>query len=165
MILLRMPPDDVEQIKDLKARYFRYFDTKQWDRWRDLFTEDCTYDGTSRSYSGRDEFVEGTRRRLDPATTVHQGHTPEIRILGPTSAKGIWPMFDHVEFDDVIDHGHGVSRGFTGFGHYEEEYRKENGEWKICFLRITRLYTALIDRPALRPFDAIGSRGRTWIDD
>jgi hypothetical protein len=159
-----MTLEDVEQIKELKARYFRFFDTKQWDRWRGLFTDDCTYGGTSRAYSGPDEFVAGTRERLDKAITVHQGHTPEIRILGPTSAKGIWPMFDHVEFDNVVDHGHGVSRGFTGFGHYEEEYRKEDEGWKICFLRITRLYAALIDGPPLRPFNAVSSRGRDWFD-
>jgi 3-phenylpropionate/cinnamic acid dioxygenase small subunit len=37
-----MTLEDVEQIKELKARYFRFFDTKQWDRWRGLFTDDCT---------------------------------------------------------------------------------------------------------------------------
>jgi hypothetical protein len=161
-----MSLQDIEDIKQLKARYFRYFDTKQWDKWRDLFTEDCVYDGTSRAYTSRDEFIAGTRKRLDPAMTVHQGHTPEIKILGPDSARGIWPMFDRVEFGEVVRHGHGTSRGFTGYGHYEEEYRKVDGEWKICFLRITRLYTALIDEPALRPFDPefLASRERDWFD-
>lgn len=162
-----MSLQDIEEIKQLKARYFRFFDTKQWDKWRDLFTEDCVYEGTSRRYTSRDEFVAGTRARLDPAATVHQGHTPEIRILGPESAKGIWAMFDRIEFKEVVDHGHGVSRGFTGFGHYEEGYRKVGGEWKISFLRITRLAVALIDEPAARPFvdDILWSRGRTWFDD
>jgi hypothetical protein len=91
---------------------------------------------------------------------------PEIHGLGADSARGIWAMFDRVEFDDVVDHGHGVSRGFTGFGHYEEEYRKVDGTWKISFLRITRLSVALIDEPPRRPFDhePLSSRGRAWID-
>ena len=30
---------EIEAIKQLKARYCRYLDTKQWDDWRQLFTE------------------------------------------------------------------------------------------------------------------------------
>ena len=31
---------DIEQIKQLKARYFRLMDTKDWAAWKDLFTDD-----------------------------------------------------------------------------------------------------------------------------
>jgi hypothetical protein len=156
---------DIEAIKQLKARYFRFYDTKQWERWRSLFTDDCRFDGTSRVYTSPDEFVAGTRERLGDAMTIHQGHMPEIAITGADSARGIWAMFDLVEFNDVVDHGHGVSRGFTGFGHYEEEYHRENGVWKISFLRLTRLYVKLIDTPPLRDFDddSVSSRGRDWL--
>jgi len=34
---------DVEQIKQLKARYFRLLDTKDWDGFADLFTDDCRH--------------------------------------------------------------------------------------------------------------------------
>jgi hypothetical protein len=34
---------DIEQIKQLKARYFRLMDTKDWVAWRDLFTDDCLH--------------------------------------------------------------------------------------------------------------------------
>ncbi len=34
---------DIEQIKQLKARYFRLMDTKDWVGWRDLFTDDCLH--------------------------------------------------------------------------------------------------------------------------
>ena len=39
---------DIESIKQLKARYCRYLDTKDWDRWRDLFTDDFVGDTTKR---------------------------------------------------------------------------------------------------------------------
>ena len=32
---------DIESIKQLKARYFRFMDTKQWDEWQWVFTEDA----------------------------------------------------------------------------------------------------------------------------
>ena len=32
--------EEIEHIKKLKARYFHLIDTKQWDAWGELFTED-----------------------------------------------------------------------------------------------------------------------------
>ncbi|MBW2381092.1 MAG: nuclear transport factor 2 family protein [Deltaproteobacteria bacterium] len=55
----------------------------------------------------------------------------EIELLSPTEARGIWAMFDYVEFKP--------SRGIRGYGHYHEEYRKENGKWLISTLKLTRL--------------------------
>jgi hypothetical protein len=34
---------DLYEIQRLKAKYFRYVDTKQWDKFRDLFTEEVDY--------------------------------------------------------------------------------------------------------------------------
>jgi hypothetical protein len=65
---------------------------------------------------------------------------PEILLTSKDTAKGIWAMFDWVEFSMAITSGRGKGyRGFVGYGHYEEEYRKEAGVWKISFLRLTRL--------------------------
>jgi len=156
---------DIEAIKQLKARYFRLLDTKQWEQWRLQFTDDCRYDGTSRPYPGPDEFVAGTRERLHDATTIHHGHMPEIVIIGEGTARGLWSMFDWVEFGQPRDVGRGVNRGFTGYGHYEEEYRREDGRWKISFLRLTRLKLDVIagdpQPPVQTPF--ISSRGRDWL--
>jgi hypothetical protein len=56
---------------------------------------------------------------------------PEIELLSATEARGIWAMFDYVEFKP--------SRGIRGYGHYHEEYRKEAGSWHISKLKLTRL--------------------------
>jgi hypothetical protein len=131
---------NIEEIKQLKASYFRFLDTKQWKKWRTLFTDDATFDGTHQSFSGPDEFIAVTSRRLNPAKTIHQGHMPEIRLLGPDKARGIWAMFDWVEFPAPQSEGPSAGqRGFIGYGHYQEKYRKQHGVWKIAFLRLTRL--------------------------
>jgi hypothetical protein len=161
-----MTDPDIDAIQQLKARYFRFMDTKQWEAWRGVFTDDCRYDGTSRPYPGPDEFVAGTSARLDAAVTIHQGHMPEIVITGPDTARGVWAMFDWVEFEEEHDTGRGVNRGFTGYGHYEEEYRKEGGEWKIAFLRLTRLKLNPIlgePQPAMET-SYLSSRGRDWLN-
>jgi hypothetical protein len=60
---------------------------------------------------------------------------PEIVFVGPDTARAIWAMYDFVEQPAVSDGQHGI----VGYGHYEEEYQRVDGEWKISFLRLTRL--------------------------
>ena len=71
---------------------------------------------------------------MSDAITVHHGHMPEIRFTGDDSARGHWALQDYVEWM-----GRPERTGFVGFGHYEEEYRREADGWKICSLRIGRL--------------------------
>jgi SnoaL-like domain len=131
---------NIEEIKQLKASYFRYLDTKQWGKWRGIFTDDARFEGTAKLYDSVDEFITATSKRLQPAKTIHQGHMPEIRLLAPSRARGIWAMFDWVEFPEPDRGGpFAGERGFVGYGHYQEEYRQENGVWKIAFLRLTRI--------------------------
>ena len=92
---------DIEAIKQLKARYFRFIDTKDWDAFADLFTEDCdalapTDDGAAHR-PRNDEYCATSDARSTGVTTVHHGHMPEITIVGRTRPTGIWAMFDDVE--------------------------------------------------------------------
>jgi hypothetical protein len=125
---------DREAIKETKARYFRYIDTKQWDKWRTVFTDDARFE-SSKDWDNPDEFVRDVSTALREASTVHQGHMPEITFTGPDTARVLWAMFDLVEQPALQD----GRRGIVGFGHYEEEYRRVGDEWKISFLRLTRL--------------------------
>jgi uncharacterized protein (TIGR02246 family) len=125
---------DLEAIRRLKARYFLRLDRKDWDAYRDLFTDDLKAEGTKSTGQGRDDFVAGVAAVLAGRTTVHQGHMPEIRFLDEDRARGIWALYDYVEAD-----GGPEREGFEGYGHYEEEYRRVDGDWKIAHLRLTRL--------------------------
>jgi hypothetical protein len=73
---------------------------------------------------------------LQGATTTHHGHMPEIQITGTNTATGIWAMFDYVQFPGA-DGQSGM--GLQGYGHYHEEYVREDGEWKIARLELSRL--------------------------
>jgi hypothetical protein len=130
-----MTPQDlveIEAIKQLKARYCRLLDTKQWDAWRALFSDDFRAEIHGPHpvihFEGPDEMVDANRKLLADAPTVHHGHTPEIELTGPDTARGIWAMVDVVK----------LGAGFTGYGHYHEEYRRERGGWLITSLRLTR---------------------------
>jgi uncharacterized protein (TIGR02246 family) len=132
----RLTPDqlvDVESIKRLKARYFRCMDAKQWEEMAQVFAEEAWLrwgEGEDQIWRGRDAIVEGFRRVLADATTVHHGHMPEIEIDGPDRAHGIWSMFDYVQSPRF---------GLEGYGHYTERYVVEDGEWRIAESTLTRL--------------------------
>lgn len=135
--------DDVEAIKQLKARYFRLIDTKDWDDLPAVFADDVEIDvsgeggGVTR---GATEFVSFLRSVIGNAITVHHGHTPEIEVTSPTTARGIWALEDQLWWPEggPVAHLH-------GFGHYHETYEKTDAGWQIKSLTITRLHR-LIDR-------------------
>jgi hypothetical protein len=133
----------LEQIKQLKARYFCLVDTKQWQAWGELFTEDVTaeYDNAPQDRPteglpglkcrGRTTLVEAVTRALATVTSMHQGFMPEIEITSPTTARGLWAMFDYLLLPNCT---------FKGYGHYEEEYVKDASGWKIKRVVLTRLH-------------------------
>lgn len=127
---------EIEAIKRLKARYCRLLDAKDWAEWRSLFTDDFrsdTSESGGKSITGADEFVAFVEKALGKAqrATVHQVHAPEIEVTSATTATGIWAL------EDVVRFGFGLN--LKGYGHYREEYKKEGGEWKISYSKLTRL--------------------------
>ena len=130
---------DIEQIKQLKARYFRLLDTKDWDSLADLFTEDCEHvlpSEAPRPPQRNDEYLAGLRANLADGVTVHHGHMPEITLLGSWEASGIWAMFDYVD----VDRDTGGPLRLQGYGHYFETYRKcADGAWRISSKRNVRI--------------------------
>ena len=129
---------DREQIKDVKARYLRLVDAKQWDAWRELFTDDARFEiMDSEPIVGADRFVEFTREVTKGARTVHHGHTPELTLESATEARGTWVLADYIEWE--ADPETGERRGMRGYGYYDERYRKVAGVWKIAGWRLTYL--------------------------
>jgi len=125
--------EEIEAIKNLKARYFRLLDTQQWEQWAEVFSPDVEADfreGPGETVQGRDAVVKMVSSVLREAKTIHHGHMPEIEILDPKRAKGIWAMFD------IVEH---PAFSLQGYGHYIEEYTKEDGQWRICKIKLTRL--------------------------
>jgi hypothetical protein len=127
--------DDLRAIERLKARYCRTLDTKDWDGFRRVFTDDFVSDTSSsggKLITGADDFVAFVSGALGASVTVHQVQQPEIDLTSPTTATGIWAMLDIVRFKGGLT--------MHGFGHYHEEYVKgADGEWRISSSKLTRL--------------------------
>ncbi len=125
---------EIEAIKQLKARYCRYLDTKDWQMWRGIFTDDFLSDTSQAGGTvirGADEFVAFTRRGVGERATAHQVHAPEIELTSATTARGIWAL------EDVVRLAPGVN--LRGYGHYHETYEKVDGQWRITSSKLTRL--------------------------
>src|SRR5688572_14638586 len=97
-----MDLEAVEQIKQLKARYCRYIDTKRWSDWASTLTHDAVLihpsEGLHNPLTGRDQIVELVSRYLADVVTVHVVHMPEIEVLGPDAARACWSMFDRLVY-------------------------------------------------------------------
>jgi SnoaL-like domain len=136
--------DDIEAIKQLKARYFRLMDTKDWDGLAAVFTREVEIDVTGEGGGvthGVSEYLPVLRELLDGVITVHHGHMPEIDVISPTTATGIWALEDELWWPDGSPLAH-----MHGFGHYHETYEKTPDGWRISSMTITRLHR-LFDAP------------------
>jgi hypothetical protein len=139
-----MPAIDLETyiaICELKARYCRLLDTKDWDGFSALFTEDLELDTSGSGGQvthGRDTAIAMVRSSVGTARTTHQVHAPEITCDGDT-AHVIWAMQDRVVFGPERAAQIGFT-GLTGYGHYHERYVRRDGQWRIAASRLTRLH-------------------------
>lgn len=134
--------DELEAIRQLKARYCRFLDTKDLASWRDVFTTDVvvTLDmavstagadpQTAPPIEGVENFAPMVMDGLEGVATKHHCHTPEITLTSATTAIGIWAMEDLLIFGD--------GRELYGAGHYHETYEKRDGRWQIKTLHLTR---------------------------
>lgn len=126
---------EVLALTALKGRYCRYLDTKRWERWRELFTDDFVSDTSAAGgqvITGADEFVRYIRATLgDGKPTVHQVHNPELALTSPTTATGVWALHDVVRLAPGLD--------LHGYGHYHETYDKHGDTWRIASSALTRV--------------------------
>lgn len=139
----------IEEIKGLKARYFRGVDTADAELVRGILAEDCELDYRgccTDPASGTDHLpamnvvlrgraawsAQGFAKT--GIVSVHQGHHCNIELSSDIHAQGIWSMSDHL----FMPAGMPFSR-MIGYGHYHETYEKQGGAWKIKTLRISRL--------------------------
>lgn len=128
---------DLEDIRTVKHRYYRGIDTADVALLGTLFTEDVTVEYRGGGYLVR---LEGREPMLDfllnsfhaDSVATHMGHMPDITLIDDDSAKGIWYLDDvyiSLERNDVT----------TGSAIYRDDYRREDGVWKIARTEYDRI--------------------------
>jgi hypothetical protein len=141
----------IEEIKQLKSRYFHGIDEKDWKMLRETLTDDAILDFSGEVelhvghhgvevaddpadwvLSGGDSGTEKIAAIVGEIVSVHQGHDPQITLTGEDEARGLWSMYD------CLDYGAEV---FHGYGYYDEMYRRTDEGWRISNLKLIRLRT------------------------
>ena len=126
--------EDMHQIERLQRTYGYFVDKSQWTQLSELFSDDATLE-----IGGKGIFI-GKSRVLEYMHTA----------FGPDGAKeGM--LANHMQFQSIPDistdgttgwvrsRAYVMSMGGWGLPLYENEYRKENGVWKIS--RLTGPFT------------------------
>ena len=126
--------DDIEAIKQLRARYTRWLDTQDWESLANEVTEDFHTQTDGGVLDGREEVIKSVSERLAGASTSHHCHTPEITLTGPDSATGVWAMQDHVTMTLNEE-----EFSFRGCGFYHETYVRTPEGWRISSTTLKRL--------------------------
>jgi SnoaL-like domain len=146
----------IEEIKQLKARYFRHMDMRDWAAMGEVFCKDARFDcsegfgsrGLDGEWSGEIGPVTVGRDRIMPwisssfatTTSAHHGHCHEIWFDSDSQAHGICSMEDWILDADR------KTLLINAAGHYHEKYRVEDGAWRIAEVKLTRLFVGLNER-------------------
>ena len=128
----------IESIKQLKARFLRCMDTKDWDGFAATMSDDAVLDmsqqGSEVLDGGGRVIADWTRDSVHIAETVHHAHTPEIDVTSPDTATGVWALMDVLRWPEG-----GIISEMVTYGHYHESYVRVRGEWKISRIFLTDL--------------------------
>ncbi|ROO87754.1 SnoaL-like protein [Actinocorallia herbida] len=139
---------DLDRIRELRARYARYADTKRWEEVAGLFTDDAVMrfrgvDGGLLNEVTAAEFAKTIGARVGAGQPVHHLFTHEITFTSDTTAEGVWAMEDLI-FHDREAHPEAPFSFMHGFGHYHDTYRKVDGRWRISGCELTRLRLEIV---------------------
>src|SRR4051812_16430117 len=137
----------IEDIKQLKYRYYRFLDMRDWESFKTVWTEDAVMDVNSEHrilnteeglYHGPEAITRFARKAIGEGTTIDHAIMPEIDILSSTTARAIWVQEDRVTWP--ANH---PNRSLHGHGHEHETYRKIDGQWRIASTKLVRLKVAI----------------------
>lgn len=148
----------LEEIRQLKYRYFRTLDLKDWDAFGDCLAEDVVARyGTQAMdkpvhYNTRADVVDFMRENLGSGIiTVHIANHPEITVDGDT-ATGSWGFEDTVIVPDF-------KVKIRGAGYYHDTYRRDaDGKWRISGTEYQRIYEAMTSLDDTPSFKLIANR-------
>lgn len=131
----------IEEIKQVKAKYFYGLDHKDWDLWRrEVWAPDGRLEVPEADtiVEPLDKVIEWVSASVGDQVSVHHGHMPIIEFTSDTTANVIWAMEDRLYRTKEYPLEDG-STYLHGFGHYRETYVRLDTGWRIQSSQLTRL--------------------------
>ena len=137
---------DVQAIKELKSKYFRALDTKNWDELETTMTPNIStaYSNGKLVFHGPKEITNYFKESM-PHTeiTLHQGHNPVIWFESDTVAYGKWYLQDNLIFAEGNPY---CGTQIQGSAIYTDKYVKVDGQWLIEDTGYLRVYEESFQR-------------------
>jgi hypothetical protein len=131
--------EDIEEIKQLHIRYVNCLTTTNWDELVDCFAENAYVD-LSEGYQGKEEIAGFYKGEITLTHIGKEGNYlvhPIISVDGDR-AKGSWLFYTMFSQPHTLQYGTmtaPIDAPDWMHGYYEMEYVRENGRWKISFLK------------------------------
>ena len=141
----------IDAIQQLKARYFRTMDLRDWDGFAQVFARDGIFDFSEGMRitplgqptegpvgpvtRGREAIKAWEMAAYADTTAVHHGHCHEITIDSDTEAHGVIALEGWARGPDR------TTKLLRTRGHYHERYIFEDDAWRIAETRLTMLFT------------------------
>ena len=132
----------IEEIRNLKHKYFRAIDMADYELLSTIFTDDITVDYRGGTYrwqaSGKDEIITSMKYSFhDQTCAMHTGHHPEIEIIDGKNASGLWYLHDiFYNFNENI-----ITQG-TAL--YKDKYVYQDSKWLIQFSEYDRISESIV---------------------
>ncbi|OCC25170.1 hypothetical protein MB02_00275 [Croceicoccus estronivorus] len=147
--------EDIEAIRQLKARYLRCCDLKMVDELRETFLSGPVHIEYQNFplFTDREDFLKVYEEMAcqEGVYDIHHASNAEIELTGPDTAKGKWSL----NFRTILM----ASRAVTHLAvEYDDVYRKQDGRWLIAESRsrVTSMMTEIIGEDGTPKFVAWG---------
>ena len=139
---------DIEELKELKGKYFRCLDSKLWAELETTLSPNIvtSYSDGKLVFHGPKEVAGYFAQSMpDTEVTLHQGHTPEFEFESDTVAYGHWYLQDNLIFGPENQYS---GTQIQGSAFYTDKYEKVDGKWYILETGYVRVYEEMFQRDA-----------------
>ncbi len=125
----------IHEISQLKYRYLRAFDTKDWELFESCFAPDATAAYGGLDFNNVADLMAYMHQNVRPGMhTMHHVHHPEIEVDGDT-ATGTWYLTDKVMIPRF-------NYALEGTALYADRYRRTGDGWKLAHTGYDRIWEA-----------------------
>ena len=140
---------DIHDITQVKYRYLRGLDTKDWELFATVFVPDVTGDYNGLKFTSADALVDYMRTNMpEGMLTLHQAHHPEIAVEGDT-ATARWYLYDRV----IVE---AFSFMLEGGAFYTDRLARTPDGWRISHTGYRRTFEATYNLGDLPGFKLTG---------
>jgi hypothetical protein len=132
---------DLNLIRQSKAQYCRFVDSKEWEAFGRLLVPDAKVrivdpaGATIAAFDRSADFVRSAMDFIGAGQSIHQIHNEEFEPISDDEVSAIWSMEDYIVFPNAHP---GALTSVHGYGHYFETWRKNRDKWQITSLELKR---------------------------